>query len=231
MAKVPEQEIHIRAEEMTSAVWAKTSVLRLLRQRGQGARAQRRNKKRATVRQRNSTRNGNVDITLFDGVGFEHPFAIVENKGMLTFTKAGELSIGSKNEVEKDIKRNFEFVLRNGAEGGVQYGAFTFYLRDTCSTLKEHGKAYCKERREYFEKYLCSLHLHPDIRVNVLVDTLDANLYATEADARLKDFEEGPEAHETDPAWHLVYGVISLYRIGTHILDSLSLLDEKPSAS
>lgn len=222
----PSQEIHIRAEEMTSAVWAKTNVLQLLKRRGQGARAQRRSKKRAAIRQRNSTRNGNVDITLFEGAGFEQPFAVVENKGMLTFTKLGELGAGSKSEVEKDIKRNFEFVLRNGAQGGVQYGAFTFYLRDADSTLTAQGKAYCKEKREYFEKYLQTLDLHPDVRINVLVDTLDANLYETDADARVKDFEDGPEAHDMDPAWHLVYGVISLYRIGASISDSSNLFSE-----
>lgn len=221
-----QQAIRIRAEEMTSAVWAKSNFRRLVKQQGQGLRARRRSKKRAAVRQRDSTRSGNVDITLLDGTALEHPFAVVENKGLLTFTKTDELGAGSKAEFEKDIKRNFEFVLRNGASGGVQFGAFTFYLRDTRSVLQDDGKAFCKGKQDYLARYLRSLDLHPDVRVNVLVDTLDDNLYATEADARERQWDDGPEAVEMDPPWHLAFGVISLYRVGDHVSDTLELSQE-----
>lgn len=225
-ARKSHPEIRIRAEEMTSKVWAATNFRRLLKKRGQRVSTQRRRKKRYLMRQKNSTRNGNVDITLFDGAGFEHPFAVIENKGILTFTAAGELDAKGKDEVGKDIKRNFEFVLRSGAQGGVQFCAFTFYLRDIKSVLIAEGEAYCREKRQYFERYLNSLNLNPEIRGNVLVDTFDHDLYPSEEAARAKDNSDGPCAHEEHPPWHLAYGIITLYRTGDHIDDSQRLSEE-----
>jgi hypothetical protein len=68
--------------------------------------------------------------------------------------------------------------------------------------------------------------MHQDVRINVLVETLDNNLYATEADARMRDCVDGPEAQEMDPAWHLVFGIVSLYREGDKISDTLKLSEE-----
>lgn len=215
--------IRIRAEEMTSTVWAKTRFRSLVNGRRRRPRARNRVKNKAPRRQKDSTRSGNVDITLLDGTNLEHPFAVVENKGLLKFTKADELASGSKAEFDKDIKRILEFVLRNGSDGGVQYGASTFYLRDTESVLHEHGKSFCQGKQNYLTKYTRSLGLHRDVHVNVLVDTLDHNLYETDAAAREREWDGGPEAVEMDPPWHLAFGVISVYRVGDHVADTLQL--------
>jgi hypothetical protein len=63
---------------------------------------------------REAERKGNIDITLYRGTGFHHPFAIIENKGVLTFTQAGELYAGSASEVNKDLERNADFVKAHG---------------------------------------------------------------------------------------------------------------------
>jgi len=217
--------LKIRSEEKTSDVWAKGLVKSLISRRDRDLKQKKRLKHRKSLQQRNSSRNGNVDITLLTGQSFEHPFAVIENKGMLNFTNGGSLYAGSRAEVEKDLRRNAEFVLRLGSYGGVQYAAFTFYLRDSDSALTDQGMAFAKEKRCYFERLLQSLNLHPNLRTNVSVKTLDDDLYASEEEARHTD-ENGAPAIDMHPPWHLLYGIISIYREGDQVIDARRLLDE-----
>ena len=167
---------------------------------------------------RESARKGNVDISLFSGSAFELPFGVIENKGVLRFNKLGDLYVGSRAEVEKDLRRNAEFVLHSAATGGVEYSAFTFYLEDDSSALEDQAREYRAGMRDYFEKEVQALGLDASLRANVWIDTLDHDLYESDEKARETD-EHGAPAIDMHPPWHLVFGVISIYRVGRNVTD------------
>jgi hypothetical protein len=216
-------QLKIHAEEMTKDVWARERAHSLLRQRN--ARKCKQVKMRAWRKRRvNSTRNGNVDITLMHGSSFEKPFAVIENKGVLSFRNDGELGAGSDAEVRKDLIRNREFFTAQGSTGGVEYTAFTFFLRDNESCLRDQGLAFCKAKKAYFEGYLQKLNLPSYLRTQVLVDTFDDDLYEDDSAAEKPD-ECGAPAIDMHPPWHLAYGIISMYRVGEVISDDLHLQD------
>jgi len=220
--------MRIRSEEMTSDVWGKGLVRSLMRKSSRKAKLRSKAKRRRGKRQRDSTRTGNVDITLFSGESFEHPFAVIENKGLLHFTRDGSLYAGSRAEVVKDLSRNAEFVLRLGSAAGVQYSAFTFYVRDKTSVIRTDAEAFKQRTTTRLIETVQALNLDANLRSNVLLRTFDDNLYESEEAARAPD-DLGAPAHDMDPAWHLLYGIISIYRVGDEVVDEQRLFESDTS--
>ena len=200
----------IRAEEQTSMIWKKKRFLA---------------KKNSLpiVPESEFVRNGRVDISLLRCDGLESTFGVIENKGLSTFTKDNQLTVNSRTEIDKDIKRNADFHNIFSADESIQYTAFTFYLEDTNSKLNTEGKKYCTQMHKYFEDYLTQLNLPSNFYKNVLIDTWDSHLYESEAHALRVDCTCGPSAYEEDPPWHIAFGVISLYRTGDCIVDQKNL--------
>jgi hypothetical protein len=207
--------LRIRCEEKTSDVWGKGFVRWIL------------DRLRSGMKPGKLTdfRDGNVDITLLSGHGFESPFAVIENKGLLHFTAEGQLYAGSRSEVIKDLKRNAAFVSGMAAAGGVQYSAFTFYLRDRVSVTRQDGDAVKARMRRYFQGLLEELGLGVGLRTHVRIEDFDDDLYESPEDA-LAPEDSGAPASDMYPAWSLLYGVISIYRAGTVVLDVRKLYEE-----
>lgn len=216
----PGNRFTLKCEDLTSKVW-NLSLLTSLFKRKKTQRAIKRRKARREKRQRDShERKGNIDITLYNA--HELPFALIETKGKLTFTADNQLYVSSRKEFTKDLKRNAEYLTRTGGIWGIQYAAFTFYLTDTKSVLKSEGANVQQKMQTYFEGLVAELDLHSSIRTHVHIATFDDGLYATHQEATEADEEEAPP-HEMYPAWHTLYGIISLYRVGDKISDSKQL--------
>jgi hypothetical protein len=208
-------KLRIRCEKKTNDLWLLGSLKVFMKQVS------------AAIRpvQKADFRSGNVDITLFDGSGFEQPFSVIENKGLLKFGADGEIYTGHRNEVVKDLKRNAAFITGLGAVDGINYSAFTFYLRDNDSSFPEHADAYKAKKKAYFEKLVDGLGLDPSLKRNVLIDTWDHGLFSSKQEAEEPD-EYGQPAIDSQGTWHLLYGVISLYKPGGVVLDTARLSDQ-----
>jgi hypothetical protein len=216
----PGNRFTVKCEDLTSKVW-NLSLLTSLFKRKKTLRAIKRRKARIKQRQRDSSeRKGNIDITLYNA--HELPFALIETKGKLTFTAENQLYAGSRKEFIKDLKRNAEYLTRTGGIWGIQYGAFTFYLKDATSVLKSEGASFQQKMTSYFEDLVKGMELHRSIRTHVHIATFDDGLYNTHQEAMEGD-EHGAPAQEMYPAWHTLYGIISLYRVGDKISDNRQL--------
>jgi hypothetical protein len=210
----------VKCEDQTGEIW-RSSLLYWFFKRSKLAQAVRKRKARWAHRQRDvSKRGGNIDIALYDN--YDIPFAIIETKGLLKFTANDELYAGSRGEIDKDLLRNAEYILRTGRLRGIQYSAFTFYLTDPHSVLTSEGKAFRLKRQKYFQALVAKMNLHHDIRTHVHIGTFDDNLYESRETAMEPNHHDAP-AHEWDPAWHTAYGIISLYRVGDNITDAMNL--------
>lgn len=198
-------DLVVRAEELTRNIWTKTQLPLFLT----------RVLKRADLKKDSDCRMGSVDITLaVNNHGLETTFAVIENKGFLVFTENGELYSGSRNEFEKDLIRNIEFLSEIQKNKGIEYSAFTFYLRDKKSFLKEDGEKYCQQKKAYFENEvkLMLKDCLSNLIVNVEIDSLDDGLFDSYESANEYDDESGQTTLDRDGKWHIVYGVISIYK-------------------
>gem|GEM_PF-2872054 len=213
-------ELKIRCEEQTKSIWGKERTYGLLRRVAPDLRKGWLGALKSMLR--NASRNGNVDITLFRHGAFEKAVAVIENKGLLDFTDSGQLYAGSLKELKKDLDRNAEFVMQQGPAGGIEYSAFTFFLKDGGSVTRADADGFLAAKKTFFEDYVRGMDLEPHLRVNVLISSFDDGLYATEAAAAERD-ESGAPAVDMHPAWHLAYGVISIYREGVTIVDRKAL--------
>lgn len=213
-------ELKIRCEEQTKVIWGKLRAHGLLGQRTATGRKSWLSKLVSMLR--DASRKGNVDITLFRDGSFEKPILVVENKGLLHFMDNGELRAGSRSELKKDLDRNAEFVTEQGPAGGIEYSAFTFYLKDADSVTRADADNFLAAKRTYFEDYVRSIALPSHLRINVVVRSFDDNLYESK-EAALEPGESGAPASDLDPAWHLAYGIISIYREGATIGDTRGL--------
>ncbi|WP_143100256.1 hypothetical protein [Variovorax sp. 770b2] len=160
---------------------------------------------------RDADRVGNIDIAIYRQGPIPHPFAIVENKGVLRFTDAGAIYVGSRAELDKDIRRNAHYVLKHSEVGGVQFAAFTFYLEDKASVTDQDAVEYNARIHSYFVDHLKRLALDARITTNVLIRSWDSELALDDADACRLD-AKGELDH-----WHIAFGVISLYVTGVDI--------------
>ncbi len=197
----------VRAEEQTKSLWVKTLIPLFMRIGN-----------RQGHKRESEIRKGNVDISLaFRGNSVcETPFGIIENKGFLKFTNDNTLYAGSKGEVEKDLKRNIEFVSGFNGEG-IEYAGFTFYLRDECSVLKSEGATYCQDKKQYFSEFCNNLIPSSScLKFEVAIETLESNLFNSLTEAEYQD-ENGYPAYISDGTWNIVYGIISIYRVGKAI--------------
>lgn len=196
-------QMTVRAEEQTDLLWRKT-LLPMFMSIGNklGLKS-------------DSSRKGNVDISLaVKGAGIlELPFGVIENKGFLCFTQSNELYSGSMKEVKKDLERNIEFV--SGQNGqGIEYSGFTFYLRDKESVLTSRGVDFCQSQKCYFENICRSLLSNCQaLSFEVEIGTLEKNLFNSDNEANDLD-ENGCPAYIAEGTWHVLYGVISIYRVG-----------------
>jgi hypothetical protein len=195
--------ITVRAEEQTRSLWAKIQMLAFLR-----------GTKRSELQRESDRRPGNVDISIATkGNGFERTFAVAEIKGFLTFDNNGDLYQQSRDEVQKDLLRNAEFVVGRMSAGGVEYSAFTFYLRDKASVLKSDGRKYCQDKKAFFEAEARRIvGAWPALLLDVEVETLEENLFDSAATAQAVDEEGGPPTYMAEGHWHILYGIISIYR-------------------
>jgi hypothetical protein len=221
---------NVRCEELTRRVW-NGSLFSWLVKRSRAAQGDPQKRYRLRSRQRESgERKGEIDITLLKEDGFA--FAIVETKGILRFTQTGELYSGSAGEVEDDLKRNAEYILKTGHRQGVQYSAFTFYAADPASVIEADAAPFRKKMEKHFQDFLTKLNLSPSIKTHVYIGTFDKFLYEDEGAAR-ELTANGAPSQDMDQAWHTVYGIISLYLEGNNIIDTKGLpttLDEAPLA-
>jgi hypothetical protein len=147
-------ELKIRCEEQTKVIWGKLRAHGLLRQRLASDRQSWVSKLQSMFR--DASRRGNIDI------------AVIENKGLLQFTDAGELYAGSRVELKKDQDRNVEFVMEQGPAGGVEYSAFTFYMKDVDSVTRADADSFLAGKQTYFEDYVRGMALPSHLRVNVV---------------------------------------------------------------
>jgi hypothetical protein len=159
-------ELKIRCEEQTKVIWGKLRAHGLLRQRLASDRQSWVSKLQSMFR--DASRRGNIDIALFRHGSFEKPIAVIENKGLLQFTDAGELYAGSRVELKKDQDRNVEFVMEQGPAGGVEYSAFTFYMKDVDSVTRADADSFLAGKQTYFEDYVRGMALPSHLRVNVV---------------------------------------------------------------
>lgn len=219
-------ELKIRCEEQTKSIWGKERAHGLLRRVAPDRRKNWFGALKSMLR--NASRNGNVDITLFRNSAFEKAVAVIENKGLLHFTDSGQLYSSSRQELKKDLDRNAEFVARQGPTGGIEYSAFTFFLKDEGSVTCTDADGFLATKKTFFEDYVRDMGLDPHLRFNVLISSFDDYLYATEAAAAEPD-ESGAPAFDLHPAWHIAYGVISIYREGVTIVDRKSLYTKSTS--
>ena len=201
----------IRAEEQTDLLWRKTLLPIFMRVGNRlGLKL-------------DSSRKGNVDISLAaKGVGIlETPFGVIENKGFLLFTQNNNIYVGSMKEVTKDLERNIEFVAGSNGQG-IEYSGFTFYLRDKNSVLHSEGDNYCQCKKLYFED-ICKdlISCYKGLNFNVEINSLESNLFNTKSEAEAPD-EYGCPAHTAEGTWNIVYGIISIYRIGNTVTHNKS---------
>lgn len=212
-------EMKVRCEPMTGDVWRKGHIRTRLSDLDHW-------RQQPAPKVESDDRKGNVDISLYMGSSFEESFGVIENKGLLSFTKKGDLYGSSRSEVEKDLLRNIEFVLGSLGQGGVEYSAFTFFLKDDTSRLKEEGEDFCRRHRQFFESMVREILTSRDpngiLRTNVTVDTADDGFYES-SDAALAVDEDGAPAQDMHPPWHIAYGIVSVYRLGKFLTDKRSL--------
>jgi hypothetical protein len=216
-----ENRVKIHAEELTKDIWGRERAHALLSLRN-ASKAKRRKLIAWREQRVNSGRKGNVDIMLVHGGAMDKPFAVIENKGTLTFRQDGQLGAGSEAEIRKDLLRNLDFFTRRGPTGGVEYAALTGFLRDENSHLREHGRAFCAAKKKFFQDYVGTFDLPDYLRIDVLVETYDEILYETEATAQAHD-ENGAPAIDTDSPWHIAHVIISMYHVGLVVNDEQDL--------
>jgi hypothetical protein len=115
--------------------------------------------------------------------------------------------------MEKDLVRNVQFVAGCLSAGGVEYSAFTFYLRDNESVLKSEGEQYCREKKSFFEaEAMRVVGDRSALLVDVEVKTLEQHLFDSAEAAYAADEETGCPAHVAEGHWHTVYGIIGIYK-------------------
>ncbi|ENU80120.1 hypothetical protein F975_01873 [Acinetobacter sp. ANC 3789] len=199
--------IIVRAEELTKKIWKDLNLVKSLN------RNKRKNKKKKIKFKKDSARKGNTDITLFQKLnGHECPFAIIENKEYLKFTKQYKMYSASRNEFKKDIKRNIEFLnaTRFPNTIGIEYTAFTFFINDTYSTTETESKDFLKHINRYFQK-LFSIYkkkyrdLIFEFEIGSLIMLLPSSTSQQEYIC-----DDGSK----DDTCHQLYGVISIFRNG-----------------
>jgi hypothetical protein len=226
----------VKFEEQTGALWRAGEVRAFITKKASAAkehirklRAEVRNSTRrdtlgwrkrrvdANRRLRDANRAGNIDISIFKAGSFEHPFAIVENKGLLIFGSDEHLYVASRGELDEDIKRNAHYVSKHSVTGGIQFAAFTFYLRDKASVTEDDSIAYLARMHKYFSAHLKTLNLDEKIKTDVLVATWDKDVVASRQHAQ--ELDNTGELN----TWHIAYGVITLYVAGDDIGDESCL--------
>jgi len=192
----------VRSEEMTRRIESKSFLFEFF---------SRKNGRRG--RPDSLIRKGNVDISLATREsGLESTFGVIENKGFLSFRQDGELYKGSRRELEKDLRRNAEFVGDSVGDSGIEYSAFTFYMRDSASVLKADSKKFCNAKKFYFEsvaKELLGSSSHALLLVEV--NTLDENLFCSDDEAN-EVSEDGSPSYVSAGTWHIAYGFVCIYR-------------------
>jgi len=218
-------QLVVRAEELTRILWRKAhlrkriiashrrSLIALARYRSGQLGKYKRMATHTTKRQLrlDSSRPGNVDISIFEKSGFEHLFAVIENKGFLSFTQHGDLYTNSRKELIKDLTRNIEFLTSAGPKGGVEYSAFTFYLLDDQSVLSGSAETFCRRKEAYFRKLAQTItNSSTPLLIDVKVETVDAQLFDSHDEADMPDGSGAP-AYITEGHWHIACGVISVY--------------------
>lgn len=92
------------------------------------------------------------------------------------------------------------------------------------SVTKSDGEAFRQTTASRLREMLKGLKLNPNLRTDVLVEGFDDDLYDNEDAARALD-ENGAPAQDIHPAWHLLYGVISIYRVGDEVRDEQRLFE------
>ena len=197
------EDLFIEAEYLTKELWSHINKNNLY------------NGNNKSINILEDFRDGQVDIVILKKQIANIPLVIIENKGHLKFLKGTNILYKiSYKELEKDIKRNLDFL--SGTTNLIQqvkYTAFTFYLDDINSTTKNEGKKYCKNKKKYFEKLIKNLNIKNinSFCVDVDVATLNDDLYMNAKDGNKTD-EVGCPAYVDNPPNHLVYGIISIYR-------------------
>jgi hypothetical protein len=199
--------VTVRAEELTRLLWGKFQLPAFL------------GGKRKSDLKANSDRPGNVDISMaIKRSAFEQTFAVVETKGFLKFGENGDLYKHSRGEIKKDLLRNTEFIVGHAGRG-VEYSAFTFYLRDVQSVLKSDGDDYRRRMSAFFQNEAESIiGPQPGLSVVAEVGSLSENLFATNEAAMAPD-ENGAPAVEMQGHSHIAYGIISIFKPGEIVVN------------
>jgi hypothetical protein len=184
--------VTVRAEELTRLLWGKFQLPAFL------------GGKRKSDLKANSDRPGNVDISM----------AIKRSE----FGENGDLYKHSRGEIKKDLLRNTEFIVGHAGRG-VEYSAFTFYLRDVQSVLKSDGDDYRRRMSAFFQNEAESIiGPQPGLSVVAEVGSLSENLFATNEAAMAPD-ENGAPAVEMQGHSHIAYGIISIFKPGEIVVN------------
>jgi hypothetical protein len=202
--------LQVRAEERTEMVYHSSFLATLLASRKPW-------KAMRLAARLESSRKGNVDITLLASVGVDTAFGVIETKGTLHFTQADVLTVNSRDEFSKDVLRNLEFLRAARWQGGVEFTAFTFFLRDDVSVLVTDGNAFCHRMMDYFASLTSQFLAHAaEFKFKVIVATADSSLHASDAEARATD-ELGMPAYEVSERWHIAYGIVAIWQEAKYI--------------
>ena len=194
----------IEAEEKTGSIWKATALISWLSRN-----------KWLSLRE-SKIRKGNVDIslsTLHNGLSI--PFAVIENKNFLRFTKEFVLYKQSNEEISKDLDRNIEFLLGENHQGAVEFTALTFYVQDKNSVTKSDGDKFRQCVKQTINSVVApKLSPCPHLKVHIEVESCADSLFSTHNDAIEPDEDDCP-AYVKNPPYHIVYGVITIFSPGS----------------
>jgi len=82
--------------------------------------------------------------------------------------------------------------------------------------------AYIAEMKKFFTDFVTNLGLDSKIKTHVHIGTFNKELYPNH-EAAIEQDDHGAPAQDMHPAWHIAYGIISFYLIGSNITDTKGL--------
>ncbi|MCD9506438.1 hypothetical protein [Photobacterium phosphoreum] len=163
----------------------------------------------------NTTRNGNIDITLYRrSNGLEETVGIVEIKNFLKLKVDQSLDQKSKNEVKKDLIRNAELIEKSISYGGsLDFSGFTFYVNDNKSIVKTDGDRFVSKIKSEMTTYVKSVlnnKLPQGVAACVEIETIRSNLFSSQTEAFDLDCD-GCQNYISENLYHSVLGVVYLH--------------------
>lgn len=170
----------------------------------------------------NTTRNGNIDITLYRrSNGLEETVGIVEVKNFLKLKSDQSLDQNSKSEVKKDLIRNAELINKSiNHKGNLDFSCFTFYVNDNKSIVNTDGVQFIskiKNEMTTFVNNVLNNKLPPSVSASVEIETIRSNLFDSKAEAFELDCDDCP-SYVSKNLYHSVLGIVYLHNSNSTVV-------------